>query len=270
MRQQDQKNTPFSSACNIQRPAAGEAHIYSLTVPDNLENILPAEDELTQLLLPEELQRYNRYLVQKKKTEFFLTRKFLKGLFTVMLDKSCRQLELKPDATGKPHLLVDSQPAPLSFNLSHTTGLISCIISECKTVGLDIERLAAARDDLVERFFHPHEISAYRQLSQTHKAERFCTLWTLKEAYLKAVSQGLYTALDSFWFSLTDTRGAGKAEIHLAEPQEEASSAHFQFFLHRPTDSHVLAAAVNMPQSVHISRHHFLLSHNLSFIPATA
>lgn len=267
MIQQDNRDTPFSSTCTIAKPAAGEAHIYSLTVADELEQICPAEDELLHLLLPEELNRYNRYLVQKKKAEFFLTRKFLKGLFAIMLQKSCGQLELKPDSTGKPFLLVDGLPAPLSFNLSHTAGLISCIISEHKEIGIDVECLAGSHEELVERFFHPREISAYRKLSETQKAERFYTLWTLKEAYLKAISQGLYTPLDSFWFSLTDARGQKKVKIHFPERQEETAPARFQFFTSRPTGSHFLAASGNMPENTIFQEYHFLLSHNLSFIP---
>ena len=58
--------------------------------------------------------------------------------------------------------------------------------------------------EIAERFFAETEAVDLLDMTEKLRAERFCELWTLKEAYIKARGIGLSLKLDSFGFDLSD------------------------------------------------------------------
>jgi 4'-phosphopantetheinyl transferase len=107
---------------------------------------------------------------------------------------------------GRPHVDLTRLPFPLDpqtrprFSLSHTHGLAACAVSlgpwpAGAELGVDIEwteraTLPAAR--LARRFFHPDEADALESLPEGRERHRlFLTLWTRKEAVLKALGLGI-------------------------------------------------------------------------------
>ncbi|MEQ8954422.1 MAG: 4'-phosphopantetheinyl transferase superfamily protein, partial [Gammaproteobacteria bacterium] len=60
-------------------------------------------------------------------------------------------------------------------------------------------------DRLVERFFSAVECRELLLLPGPQRLPRFYQLWTLKEAFIKAMGMGLALPLDSFSFSFSDT-----------------------------------------------------------------
>ena len=70
-------------------------------------------------------------------------------------------------------------------------------------VGVDVEhegRIVAALD-LARRFFTPREAAELSSLPPEQQRTAFLRLWTLKEAFLKALGVGLAKSLDGFSFS---------------------------------------------------------------------
>ncbi len=246
-----------------------EVHIYLLSVPQDLSGWVVSGEAAVQLFTDEELKRYNRFLVQKKKAEFYLTRKFAKELLAKRLNTVCSSIELRADFSGKPFLFVDGQRSSYSINISHTSGLISFVVSKVRGVGIDVEYLAGPRDDLVQRFFHPHEIKDYMSLGQLDRGKRFYTLWTLKEAYLKATGDGLYTPLDSCRFSLFHDRGEDEIVLHTSSRQEADFVGDFRFFSCQLTEEHLLSVAVQTTRKPHCLIHRYSFDRNGSFICRT-
>lgn len=72
-------------------------------------------------------------------------------------------------------------------------------------VGIDIETVEPAAD-LPEKVLHPDEVLALRRLSGHDRPRAFARLWTVKEAYLKALGIGLAREPASFRVRLVDAR----------------------------------------------------------------
>ncbi|QQZ39510.1 4'-phosphopantetheinyl transferase superfamily protein [Pseudomonas sp. SK3(2021)] len=106
------------------------------------------------------------------------------------------------NAWGKPAIVAPG--APMAFNLSHTEGLVTLALTLENSVGIDVESRQRTTDtDLAERFFSASEVRYLSSLPTAERASAFISLWTLKEAYIKACGQGLSIPLDSFSFDLT-------------------------------------------------------------------
>jgi 4'-phosphopantetheinyl transferase len=109
---------------------------------------------------------------------------------------------------GKPHLDLAADgarhdPAPLWFNLSNCGGIALVALSDGRETGVDVERLPTDRIALrlATRYF-PEAEARYVADGQasSNAADRFTTLWSRKEASVKArggrLSQGMRLRVD--------------------------------------------------------------------------
>lgn len=85
----------------------------------------------------------------------------------------------KPYFPGFPHV---------HFNISHCSGLVVCGLSG-KPLGVDAEPLGMVRERVLQRAFSAKEQELVS--TSTNPDEMFYRLWTLKEAYGKALGVGL-------------------------------------------------------------------------------
>ena len=94
----------------------------------------------------------------------------------------------------------------LTFNLTHTRALSACGFGRGTPVGIDVERADRLRDvmPLAKRFFSPAEVVELNACFNRRRTRRFVELWTLKEAFIKAIGRGLAQPLDSFTFDLRE------------------------------------------------------------------
>ena len=111
--------------------------------------------------------------------------------------------DFRTDAAGKPFLRTDPT---LSFNLSHTRQLVACAIANGMPVGVDAERSDRIVDAgaIAGRYFSPFEAASLARCRDDAHGQRFLELWTLKEAFAKAVGAGLTLPLDSMSFALDE------------------------------------------------------------------
>ena len=144
------------------------------------------------------------------------------------------------DDVGKPRLS-DVHAVGLSFNLTHTDGLVACAIAAPGVaVGVDAEAVDRPLTDLMaiaRRFFTAEEASALGTQAPSSRPIRFFELWTLKEAFVKAVGSGLSHPLDQFAFELGDA-GALAFRSATTDPRD------WQFALFAPTPRHRLSIAL--------------------------
>jgi 4'-phosphopantetheinyl transferase len=101
-----------------------------------------------------------------------------------------------------------SEP-PVHFNVSHTRGLVACVVSQIGEVGIDVERTDRSidLDALAARFFHESELYDLRHVAEAARPTRFFELWVLKEAYLKGRGVGMTLPLRDCIFEFVEPDG---------------------------------------------------------------
>ena len=136
----------------------------------------------------------------------------------------------------------EADPSAPRFNLSHTRGTtIIAFTAPGVELGADVE--ARSRSDhwrLAERFFADDEAQEVRRARVDDKGELFLRFWTLKEAYVKAIGQGISIGLGSFAFTLSDQ---SPPQVRI----DDGSSAGWHFY-ELPWPVERAAVAVRCPQ----------------------
>jgi 4'-phosphopantetheinyl transferase len=105
---------------------------------------------------------------------------------------------------GKPALARGYAGSDLRFNVSHSDDVAVYAFSSGHEIGVDVEAVRAMPDgdDIAARFFSRCENETYLALNARDRPLGFFNCWTRKEAFIKALGDGLYHPLDSFDVSL--------------------------------------------------------------------
>lgn len=114
---------------------------------------------------------------------------------------------IETDANGRPQLM--HAEAQIDFNISHTDGMVVCAVSSGFPVGVDVEHRARAGEmaDVADRFVSEDERRIWENKSAKVADLYLVQLWTLKEAWAKALGLGLEVDFTSASF---DTDPAGR------------------------------------------------------------
>lgn len=109
---------------------------------------------------------------------------------------------------GKPYLV---EHPHVHFNLSHADGITACLVKgmEC---GIDCEKVRKYRPNVVKRCFSESEKKMIDDAPEEERDSLFFRLWTLKEAYVKAIGTGIGYPLDEVEFALNDGNIDSSAE----------------------------------------------------------
>jgi 4'-phosphopantetheinyl transferase len=173
---------------------SGAVHLY-FTRPERVsaEHLRSFEN----LLDAEERARLARLSLEKVRREYLLGRALVRTALGRHLSAAREALRFSAGPHGKP-LLIQPTGVGVDFNLAHTEGLLVAAVTFAGQVGVDVEPTARPVNlDIADRYFAPSEIASLRALPQTAQVERFLTLWTLKEAYLKATGVGISGGLSA-------------------------------------------------------------------------
>ncbi|KAB1222588.1 4'-phosphopantetheinyl transferase [Morella rubra] len=134
-----------------------------------------------------------------------------------------RSFKFKKNIYGKPEVewqdLEDWHLPPLHFNLSHTSSLIACGVTVNSPIGIDVEeKQRKLRNNVLRfarRYFSPYEVELLAAISDPeYQRQEFIKLWTLKEAYVKALGRG-FSAAPFKTFTIR-FRAAMERAIHLS------------------------------------------------------
>jgi 4'-phosphopantetheinyl transferase len=195
-------------------------------------------DALSALLSDDERARARRFVFARDRRDYTAAHALLRRTLSLYADVRPTGWIFEAADGQKP--VIAAPPTALTFNLSHTHGLVACAVARGTSIGVDVEsidRLSSGRE-IAERFFSPFECRGLDAREPSDYTPRFIELWTLKESYLKGIGKGLSHPLDNFSFDLDRPPG-----ITFGAPPD-VNTADWQFTLAAPAPSYRLAVAV--------------------------
>ncbi|HEX2204046.1 MAG TPA: 4'-phosphopantetheinyl transferase superfamily protein [Longimicrobium sp.] len=173
----------------------GEVHVWraSLSLP-------PAElRRLHAFLDDDERSRAARYRFDVHRDRFVAGRGLQRELLGRYLGVAPAAIRYRAASHGKPEL--DGPAAgSLRFNVSNAEDGLLLAVVRGREIGVDLEPLRPMPDGeaIAERFFSAPENEVFRAIAAGLRDRAFFTCWTRKEAFIKAVGEGLSMPLDRF------------------------------------------------------------------------
>lgn len=183
-------------------PAPGEVHLWLVEGAEGFSDERLKTYRQT-VLSEEERGKEGRFYFQKDRNRYVVTRALVRTVLASYYQVNPTHWAFENNEYGRPHVAntVAAGP-PLSFNLSHTDGMIVLAVAR-EVVGVDTENWVRRKApiELAPRYFSTTEAADLTRLPPAEQAERFFWYWTLKEAYIKARGLGLAIPLDAFGYT---------------------------------------------------------------------
>ncbi len=156
------------------------------------------------VLAPDELARASRFHFDRDRVRYVRCRTALRLLLARYLDIAPPHIRFTYTSSGKPELAADQNLRQLRFNVSHSDNMALIAVGVQNALGVDIERVRpdVKAAELSERFFSSSERAALRSLPETLRVAAFYACWARKEAFLKAIGEGLGFPLEDFSVSV--------------------------------------------------------------------
>src|SRR5262249_33258429 len=147
-----------------------------------------AAESAVRYLSSDERARRNRFRFERDRRDFAMAHDLLRRTLSRYADVRPEDWRFTADRHGKPSIdTADAALRSLAFSLSHTSGCVACAVSKNHLVGVDVERTdrRVSTRELAWQCFSPDEANWLRQFADSQPG--FSELWTLKEAFLKAL-----------------------------------------------------------------------------------
>jgi 4'-phosphopantetheinyl transferase len=214
--------------------------------PDDLLDEAAAR-RCAALLDAEERARRQRFRSERRRCEFLTTHALARTALSHYRSVAPQDWRFTANAYGKPALEPD---CGLRFNLSNSAALAVCLVADAPVeVGVDVEAIARAGQiaGVAHKVFSAAERAQIDALGEAEKLDRCLSLWTLKEAYVKARGMGMGSALPLGEISfLFDRAGALRLEVERALDED---AARWQFRLLDHAGHRVAIVAEEIPAS---------------------
>jgi 4'-phosphopantetheinyl transferase len=188
--------------------AKNEVHVWCAALDQDPTLI----EQFHATLTSDEQERAAKFYFPKDRQHFIVARGLLRLILGRYLDQRPAQLRFTYNAYGKPRL---GTATSLHFNLSHSKGLALLGVSSDRELGIDLEyiRTDFPFEQVAKSVFSVSERNILRSLPDALKPEAFFNAWTRKEAYIKALGQGLSIPLDQFDVAFAPGEPAALREV---------------------------------------------------------
>jgi 4'-phosphopantetheinyl transferase len=190
------KAPTWEPAPRILELSPGEVHLWRGRLSLKKDEVA----ELWPRLSEKEQTRASRFHFPEDSDRYILTRGMLRDILLRYQTLVATPLCISVRPTGQPYLLHSPDGPGLRFNLSHSRSLVLFAITLDRKVGIDVEPVSNGTDwqTIASRFFSALECQYLLALPTPEREQAFLSLWTRKEAYVKAKGEGLSIPLDSF------------------------------------------------------------------------
>lgn len=193
-------------------------------------------------LAVEEKNRANRFYFEQDKNRFVVARGVLRTILGRYLNVEPAKVAFSYGEYGKPEVAPAFASDYLCFNVSHSDGIALYAVSWRYRLGIDVERIRPVDDaaQIAARFFSPWENAAFAAVPDPQKPQAFFNCWTRKEAYIKAIGEGLSCPLNAFDVSLAPDEPARLLRIR----GSEAAAGRWSLYALAPAPGYTAAVAI--------------------------
>ena len=195
---------------------------------------------LQVVLSKDEQEEGQRFHHARDRHQFIITRALIRLVLSHHFAVPANEWRFGRDRNRRPFITSPTDAPAVQFSLSHTDGLIACLITLSAQAAVDVERIEYSEDlPLVARqVFSPTELRALNKLSGRDRTAKFFDFWTLKEAYAKARGMGLGIRLSDIQFEL----GTKEIRAHFNSSIGDDASA-WVFWSRQLSSGHTISVA---------------------------
>jgi len=165
-------------------PGDGVIHLWIVQLNEWKSHLF----KLKALLSSEEIERSLRLKVKDKQEQFICSRGILRIILGSYLDKNPANLQIQSTTDGKPYL----EKSEIRFNLSHSGEILLCGLSHKSQIGIDIQKIYPITnlETIIKNYLSEKERKYLDSQPVDQLKNHFFSIWTAKEAYLKAIGKG--------------------------------------------------------------------------------
>ncbi len=194
------------------------------------------------MLSPPEIERHSRFRFAADRHTYLVSHALVRRVLSQYADVDPAQWRFSSNQYGRPEISGPDEVPSLRFNLTHTNGLVACLVTLSADCGVDAERISARANPraVARKMFAETEQRQLDKLDGEPFLERFFSYWTLREAYCKARGVSIFHGGKDYFF---ETTSAKRARIKF-DPGYGCDDQHWQFCLTKPTVEHIVAIAI--------------------------
>ncbi|OGT09380.1 MAG: hypothetical protein A2V89_02745 [Gammaproteobacteria bacterium RBG_16_37_9] len=229
----------WQSPKNFQILKANQAHVWRATLIRTEKDLA----DLSSLLSPQEKERAAKYMVKKAADSFIISRAVLRALLAKYLQIEPQSIVFQQNKYGK--LYLDS--SLLQFNISHSHGLALFIFALNAPVGIDVEfvRHDYKFTDIAKKFFSKAEVAELFSLPVSQQIQAFFNCWSRKEAFIKALGEGMFSPLDEFSVEVSVSK---EGQVRLSYANDDQEGKFWTLEALDPADEYSGAFAVGLAE----------------------
>jgi len=211
---------------------AHSVHVWSGALDLNAQDLCACESVLSD----DERARADQFKFEKDRKHFVLARGILRYLLSHYAGRAPSDFSFVYGQKGKPEL--SNEGGGLQFNVSHSNGVGAWAFSLNRPVGVDIEWVGRRVDvgGIGRRFFSENEWATLNEMPEKKRRHSFFLCWTRKEAFVKALGDGLSFSLKAF-----DVSVHGQARLTRVEGDQDPDNWTMQSF--EPFENYMCAVA---------------------------
>jgi 4'-phosphopantetheinyl transferase len=207
----------------------------------DLDAVAEAEPRWRSLLSADERERADRFHFDRDRRHFCAARGLLRIVLGGYLAAEPQDVRFRYSDKGKPELAEPYAGSGVTFNLSHSGGVALIGLTRQRPIGIDVEQL---RDDfdtgaIAKRFFSSREQEDLAKLPTEKQHRAFFRCWTLKEAFIKALGEGLSHPLHQF-----DVSVEPEASVSLVTRPDPSEAQRWQLQVLEASPGYAAAMAV--------------------------
>lgn len=216
---------PFSEDMTLLK---NKVYVFSVVLDEYYAKI---KEDYTVVLSEHELNKSSRYLNARDRERFISAKYLLRQLLSGLLSLDPGEIKFHTYGNHKPAV------EGIEFNIAHSGNYILIAISP-SPVGVDIEQINTdfRYESILTPGFSTAEVSFIRTGDQP--VSGFYTLWTRKEAILKASGEGLTDELD---------------QVQGLSAQVERAGHHYTINTFSIQEDHVASLAIQTKETAGIS-----------------